>query len=62
MPADAQPAPAPLATAEGRDVVVNESSGDDEMQQQGQSRSQFISLVALGPTAERSGTGVPQMD
>jgi hypothetical protein len=39
VPAAAQPAPSPPTTAAGRDVVVIESSGDDEVQQQGQSRS-----------------------
>jgi hypothetical protein len=40
VPAAAQPAPSLPTTAAGRDVVVIESSDDDEVQQQGQSRSQ----------------------
>jgi hypothetical protein len=39
-PATAQPAPSPPTTAAGRDVVVIESLNDDEVLQQGQSRSQ----------------------
>jgi hypothetical protein len=47
MPAAAQPAPSPHSTAAGWDVVVIDSSDDDEMQQQGQSRSQGRAGVNL---------------
>jgi hypothetical protein len=47
MPAAAQPAPSPHTTAAGRDVVVIESPDDDEVQQQGQSRSQGRAGVNL---------------
>jgi 3-hydroxyisobutyrate dehydrogenase-like beta-hydroxyacid dehydrogenase len=48
IPAAVQPAPSPPTTAAGRDVVVIELSDDDEVEQQGQSRSQFILGSLLG--------------
>jgi hypothetical protein len=40
VPTAAQPVPSPPTTGAGRDVVVIESSDDDEVQQQGRSRPQ----------------------